>query len=86
MERPKTKIHVPVRLAREVRLMKGLSQQEAAERFNGVSAALVSMIENGKRPGDVFADYIMAIAKAPNKRGRSPGGEARVGRKRAQDA
>lgn len=86
MERPKTKISVPVSLARNIRLLKGLSQQEAAERFNGVSAALVSMIENGQRPGDVFADYIIAIAGAPNKRGRSPGGEMRVGRKRAHEA
>jgi transcriptional regulator with XRE-family HTH domain len=80
MERQKTRISVPIRLAREIRLMKGLSQQEAAERYD-VSAALVSSIENGMRPGDVFADYIMRISEAPNKTHRTPGGEQRVGRR-----
>lgn len=60
--------------------MKGLSQAESAERYD-VSAALISAIENGLRPGDVFADYIMRIAEAPNKGHRTPGGEQRVGRK-----
>lgn len=82
MDKPKTRVAVPVALARNVRLMKGLSQTDAAERY-GVSPALISLIENGGRSGEVFADYILALAEAPNKRDRTPGGELRVGRKKS---
>ena len=82
MERPKRKISVPVVLARSIRLAKGLTQADAAER-HGVSAALVSAIENGTRPGEVYAEYLQTLAEAPNKRDRTPGGEYRAGKKRA---
>lgn len=78
MER-KRRLSVPAALPRDLRLMKGLSQAEAAARF-GVSPALVSAIENGTRPPEVLADYILAIASAPNKAHRTPGGALRVGR------
>lgn len=82
MDKPKTRVAVPSALARNLRLMKDLSQADAAERY-GVSAALISLIENGGRSGEVFADYILALAEAPSKRDRTPGGELRVGARRA---
>ena len=77
----KRRVSVPGTLPRDVRLMKGLSQAEAAERF-GVSPALISSIENGFRPPEVIAEYILAIAAAPNKTHRTPGGKTRVGRRK----
>lgn len=78
------KLSVPASLARDLRLMKGLSQAEAADRF-GVSAALVSAIENGLRPPEVLGQYILAVAAAPNKAHRTPGGSARVGRRKQRE-
>lgn len=75
----RSRVLVPVSLAKDIRISKGLSQSEAAHRL-GVSASLISLIESGQRPPAVFCDYLRILAEAPNKKHRTPGGEQRVGR------
>lgn len=75
-------INLPLTFAREVRLEKGLSQEEAADHF-GVSKATVSAIERGERPPRVYREYVKSLATAPNSHKRTSGGDQRTGRKRA---
>jgi len=75
-------VSLPITLAREVRLRKGYTQAEMGVRLS-CSTATISAIENGKAAARAYGEYLMTLAIAPIVRKRSPGGAARIGRRRA---